>query len=349
MWHLTRLQSRLNESSALEHAKLYAEAIREFRTLYTQEVVEPVRNQGIMVTHDYRDHQGAIPLPATLSMLLGMRIGKQGSGAQTRLYSAYPFPWRKEENQRLFQDPFARDAWEYWQKNSDSDEPFYRFEELEGRVSLRYAMADRMRASCVHCHNSHPETPKNDWKVNDVRGVLEIITPMDSIIEHTQAGLRDTFRLMGAMTVLGVIGLMLVVARFRRTATILEERGEALRKAHEELEQKVEERTGELANANSLLEQQVAERERAQEKLQKANQRMKSDLEVAAKIQKSLLPKAPPDAGVNFAWVFKPCEELGGDILNVFMLDEQQVGLYLLADIPHINFGSVFLRPPCNE
>ena len=130
---------------------------------------------------------------------------------------------------------------------------------------------------------------------------------------------------------LGVIGLMLVVARFRRTATILEERGEALRKAHEELEQKVEERTAELSKANSLLEQQVAERKRAQEKLQKANQRMKSDLEVAAKIQKSLLPKAPPDvAGVNFAWLFKPCQELAGDIINVFVLDEQQVGLYIL-------------------
>ena len=218
MWHLTHLQSRLNESSALEHAKLYAEVIKEFRTLYTQEVVETVRNQGIMVTHDYRDHQGAIPLPATLSMLLGMRIGKLGSGAQTRLYSAYPFPWRKEKNQRLFQDPFVRDAWEYWQKNSDSDEPFYRFEEFEGRVSLRYAMADRMRSSCVDCHNSHPETPKNDWNVNDVRGVLEIITPMDLIIEHTRAGLRDTFRLMGAMMMLGGIGLMLVIARFRRIA-----------------------------------------------------------------------------------------------------------------------------------
>ena len=131
MWHLTLLQSRLNESSALEHAKLYAEVITEFRTLYTQEVVETVRNQGIMVTHDYRDHPGAIPLPATLSMLLGKRIGKLGSGAQTRLYSAYPFPWRKEENQRLFQDPFVRDAWEYWQKNSDSDEPFYRLKNLK--------------------------------------------------------------------------------------------------------------------------------------------------------------------------------------------------------------------------
>ena len=82
---------------------------------------------------------------------------------------------------------------------------------------------------------------------------------------------------------------------------------EALRKAHEELEQKVKERTAELSKANSLLEQQVTERKRAQEELQKANQRMKSDLEAAAEIQKSLLPKAPPDiAGVSFAWVFKP-------------------------------------------
>ena len=56
MWHLTRLQSQLNESSALEHAKLYSEAIAEFRTMYTQEVVETVRDRGIVVTHDYKQH-----------------------------------------------------------------------------------------------------------------------------------------------------------------------------------------------------------------------------------------------------------------------------------------------------
>ena len=107
MWHLTRLQSQLNESSALEHAKLYSEAIAEFRTLYTREVVETVRDHGTVVTHDYKHREGAIPLPATLSMLLGRRIGDLGSGARTRLYSAYPFPWREEENQRLFQNPLC--------------------------------------------------------------------------------------------------------------------------------------------------------------------------------------------------------------------------------------------------
>ena len=107
MWRLTRLQSRLNESTALEHAKLYGETIAEFRTLYTTEVVETVRKQGIAVTHDYKHRAGAIPLPATLSMLLGMRIGDHESGAQTRLYSGYPFPWRRDVNQSLFQDSFG--------------------------------------------------------------------------------------------------------------------------------------------------------------------------------------------------------------------------------------------------
>ena len=185
--------------------------------------------------------------------MLGKRIGELGSGAQTRLYSAYPFPWRKDENQRLFQDPFVRDAWEYWQKNPGSDDPFYRFEQFEGRLSLRYAAADRMRPSCVDCHNSHLDTPKKDWPVNDVRGVLEIITPMDSIMAQTQAGLRDTFLLMGAMTVLGVVGLVLVIGRFRRTASILETR--------------VEERTQELTQGNKELEHTLEELKETQNQL----------------------------------------------------------------------------------
>ena len=31
-----------------------------------------------------------------------------------------------------------------------------------------------MGAPCVSCHNSHPESPKKDWKVGDVRGIQEV-------------------------------------------------------------------------------------------------------------------------------------------------------------------------------
>ena len=90
LWHVSRLQSRVIETMALDNAALYSQALAEFRTLYTSEVVERVRPLGIAVTHDYQTTAGAIPLPATLSMMLGERIGLRSSGAETHLYSPYP-------------------------------------------------------------------------------------------------------------------------------------------------------------------------------------------------------------------------------------------------------------------
>ena len=57
------------------------------------EVVERVRPHGIDVTHDYQGKTSAIPLPATLSILLGNRLGGD-TETTVRLYSDYPFPWR---------------------------------------------------------------------------------------------------------------------------------------------------------------------------------------------------------------------------------------------------------------
>ena len=69
----------------------------------------------------------------------------------------------------------------------------------------------------------------------------------------------------------------------------------------------------------------------ANEKLSLANDRMKNDLEAAARVQRALLPdKMPTVKGINFAWYFRPCDELAGDILNVFMLDDRRVGVYII-------------------
>lgn len=90
LWHVSRLQSRVIETMALDNAAVYSQALAEFRTLYTSEVVERVRPLGITATHDYRATDGAIPLSATLSIMLGERIGRHGTGAETLLYSPYP-------------------------------------------------------------------------------------------------------------------------------------------------------------------------------------------------------------------------------------------------------------------
>ena len=65
--------------------------------------------------------------------------------------------------------------------------------------------------------------------------------------------------------------------------------------------------------------------------LAKAHQRMKKDLEAAARIQQTLLPAQNVDVpGVRCAWRYVPCDELAGDTLNVIPLGEGITGLYVL-------------------
>ncbi len=78
------------------------------------------------------------------------------------------------------------------------------------------------------------------------------------------------------------------------------------------------------------LEHDLARQNR---RLQAANQRMERDLDAAAKVQQSLLPTSLPQVDrAEFAWSFRPCDQLAGDILNVFSLDDRHVGMYV-ADV----------------
>jgi signal transduction histidine kinase len=224
LWYLSRISIELVHSAALQGSSLYADALEEVRKVYTSEVVDRLVDR-VPVTHDYATRKGAIPLPVTFSMELDKRVSKETTGMQARLYSDFPFPSRKDGGPR---DNFEREALRHLRQFPDR--PFYRFEDFQGRQSLRYAVADRMEAGCVSCHNSRPDSPKTDWKVGDVRGVVEIIRPLDSIIAQTYAGLRDTFALLTLISVITLSSLALVVARLRRSSTEAEERAGVLEK-----------------------------------------------------------------------------------------------------------------------
>ncbi|RFC36610.1 MAG: His Kinase A (phospho-acceptor) domain-containing protein [Candidatus Nitrotoga sp. SPKER] len=235
LWYLSHATTTLVQSAALQGITMHAESLMELRSLYTSEVVDRVNGHSIEVTHDYLNKSGAIPLPATFSMELGRRISLLGSGMVVRLYSNYPFPWRKDGGAH---DDFEQQALAALQANPQ--QPYYRFEEFQGRASLRYATADVMHAECISCHNTRPDSPKHDWKVGDVRGVLEIIRPLDSVVAQSHADLRDVFILFGALLALGLGALALVITRLRRVSV--------------ELEEQVIQRTAQLAAANQELE-----------------------------------------------------------------------------------------------
>lgn len=73
------------------------------------------------------------------------------------------------------------------------------------------------------------------------------------------------------------------------------------------------------------------ELEETNSQLSKFNARMSRDLQAAAKIQDTFLPgKVLRVPGVDFAWIYQPCDELAGDGLNIIPLGDGQVGLYVL-------------------
>ncbi|MCT7983861.1 DUF3365 domain-containing protein [Laspinema sp. A4] len=237
MANMSRLSSHLITSQALQNTSLFAEAMQEARTLYSSQAVARVNEiPGITVTHNYKNQTGAIPLPATFLLELGHTISEKNSGMSANLYSDYPFPWRRQEGGP--RDAFQRDALRYLKQFPDRS--FYRTEKVGNNQMFRYAQADLMKATCVACHNSHPDSPKTDWQVGDVRGILEVSQPLGSFIADTQRGLSGTFLMLGGLSGLALFGLTLILGRLRETA--------------KELEQRVRDRTADLAIANGDLE-----------------------------------------------------------------------------------------------
>ena len=64
---------------------------------------------------------------------VGEALNRERPGAFMRLYSDYPFPWRKETGGA--KDTFEAEALRYVREHPD--QPFYRFEDYQGRSSLR--------------------------------------------------------------------------------------------------------------------------------------------------------------------------------------------------------------------
>src|SRR5436190_8163936 len=73
------------------------------------------------------------------------------------------------------------------------------------------------------------------------------------------------------------------------------------------------------------------ELEDANNRLAAANSRMSRDLKAAAKIQESFLPRNLPRVpGADFAWIYRPCDELAGDGLNIIPFGDDKVALFIL-------------------
>lgn len=203
------LSEYLLKSAAVQGASYYSRAILAARTLYSSQVVDRVIPKGIKVLPDYQAHAGAIPLPITFTMKLGDRLSLIENDVSVLLYSEFPFPWRKEIGG--IRDEFQLKA--LTELRANPNRPYYEVQIQNGKKILRYAIADRMQNSCVSCHNSHPQSPKTDWKEGDVRGVLEVSRPIEAGTSSNKA-LTYSVTFIAIICILEFFGLFVIFTSF---------------------------------------------------------------------------------------------------------------------------------------
>ena len=177
---ITKVSTSLNNESLDKHTVTNGiqtiTQYQEIRAYYNENIVSKVSQYPqFKIDPDHKDNPNTIPLPATMIHDLSKRLSQKIDGMQLKLYSDYPFANRA--NNVL--DTFEQSAIEDFRQNK-KHEPIIKREQNDGGEVIRVAVADVMNSmSCVNCHNTRVDTPKADWKLGDVRGVLEVIIPVE--------------------------------------------------------------------------------------------------------------------------------------------------------------------------
>jgi len=209
-WQNYNANKAIAEQVAIDDAGQFAEVAIKFRDFYTSELLPKLNESGVQITHEFNEIPGAMPLPATFAKELGDYLSTQQEHYKVKLYSDLPFPWRKQTL-----DSFELDAMEALRKNPE--QKFWRIEKENGEMLLRYAIADRLKPACVACHNSYPGTPKNNWKVGDVRGVFSVSRPISQSVIDIEKNALSSFFWIISLVLASVIILSLIFGRLKKT------------------------------------------------------------------------------------------------------------------------------------
>ncbi len=173
--------------STIKAAEIATLQIVEDRKQFTKNVVIKLKKDGIVDVHPNREYaniDGGIPLPATFVQEVSRTIKENGLYGYDLLSK-----WNINKEKGL-RDDFEKDAFNYLYNKEGNI--FLRFMEYNGVYSLRYATPDVAAAGCVNCHNNHEDSPKHDFKLGDVMGVLVVTVPMCSANAETIAYFADS-------------------------------------------------------------------------------------------------------------------------------------------------------------
>jgi hypothetical protein len=150
------------------HAILEAE-----RTIYTTHIVNRMLEKGIVAATEHWEQDNALPLPAQFLQQSGRFVAESGRGIRYRLIGFSPIYQRNAPATE-----FERKALEVLRRQPDR--PVTGVVSSGKKKYFQAIYADRaVSSACVTCHNSHPLSPKQDFRLNDVMGGIAITIPLE--------------------------------------------------------------------------------------------------------------------------------------------------------------------------
>jgi len=150
---------------------LYA-VIEADREVYTRHVVERMQSKGVVVASENWEEKNTLPLPAQFLIESGRVMARKGIGIQYRLISLWPINKRNVASSEFQKTGLGTVL-------LHPTKPHTGFVKEGGARYFQAVYPDLAVAqACIGCHNAHPDSPKRDFKINDVMGAIVISIPV---------------------------------------------------------------------------------------------------------------------------------------------------------------------------
>jgi hypothetical protein len=150
---------------------LYA-MIEADREVYTKHVVERMQTRGVVVASENWEEKNTLPLPAQFLMESGRVMARKNIGIQYRLISLWPINKRNVARSEFEKEGLGTIL-------THQTKPYTGFVKEGGARYFQAVYPDlAVTQACIGCHNSHPDSPKRDFKINDVMGAIVISIPV---------------------------------------------------------------------------------------------------------------------------------------------------------------------------
>lgn len=169
VWPSSATTEGTTVSLPIEMVADYVHAVIEAdREVYTKHVVERMQAKGVVVASENWEQKNTLPLPAQFLMESGRVMARKGVGIQYRLISLWPIN-KKNVAANEFEKTGLGTVLTHPAK------PHTGFVKEGGARYFQAVYPDlAVTQACIGCHNAHPDSPKRDFKINDVMGAIVI-------------------------------------------------------------------------------------------------------------------------------------------------------------------------------